>query len=89
MSKRKAPKEWKPPRTARASVHVERFGAAVRVDNVPLSESFNVLRYLLAGMRVLNKQAPEITPVLPEVGGGEPIIVVDDWFEGDRGKVGF
>lgn len=90
MSKRsKKPRTWKPPKGMRANVQVERPGAAIQVTNIPIADSFNVMAYLLRGLRELNKQAPEITPVLPEVGGGEPIIVTDDWFEGDTGKVGF
>lgn len=75
----------------KATVIVERNGAAIRVDDVAARDAGMVLADLLTVFRTLTKQFDELTPDLDAVGGGQPIEVVDDeWAEeGQRKRVGF
>ena len=75
----------------KASVVLERNGAAIRIDDVPAAQAGLVLADMLATFRVLQKKYPELVVDLEPVNGGTPIDVVDDdWQDDSRAKrVGF
>ena len=57
----------------RASVSVERNGAAIRIEDVPASQSAEVLADLLSVFRELTQHYDELVQELGTVPGGSPV----------------
>lgn len=73
--------------TRKATVYVERNGACIRVDDVPLADAPDALTEILDAFRVIAKKYPEVIPDLEPVGGGAAIDVTeDDWAESKTPK---
>lgn len=72
-----------------ASVHLERNGLSIRIDDVPAAEAACVAFDLLEAMRLMTRFAPELVPDLNPVGGYSPLDTsADDWQQDDR-RAGF
>lgn len=75
----------------KATVGVERNGAFIRIDDVPVTEAADVLRAILDEFRLIEKSHSELIRDMDAVPGGMPVDVQDDeWAdEGKRKRVGF